>query len=336
MLLLDALACRNQSRPPVWLMRQAGRYMPEYRKLRQQHDFLDLCHCPELAAEVTLLPIHAFGMDAAILFSDILVVAEGLGFTVTFEESSGPHISPVLETTKQVDEIVVPNANEAFQYVADSIKLIKPSLKVPLLGFCGAPFTIASYLIEGRTSRDHKKTKQWLFRDPASFHKLLDKIADCSIDYLKLQIAAGVDAVQIFDSWASALAYPQFKEFSWYYLDKICKGLKSTGIPIILFCKGSSVFAPDLSKIDASAVSLDWNCDLKQMRARIPTNVALQGNLDPCVLYAHSKTIKHTVRKLLQDMKGDPGYIFNLGHGILPDMSPEAVKVLVETVQEGV
>lgn len=333
MLLLDALACRNQLRPPVWLMRQAGRYMPEYRKLREKHDFLTLCHNPELAAEVTLLPIRAFGMDAAILFSDILIVAEALGFKVVFEESAGPIISPVLESAAQVEKITIPNANEAFSFVAEEIKLLKKELKIPLLGFCGAPFTLASYLIEGRTSKDLKKTKQWLYKDPKSFHALLDKITDCSIAYLKLQIAAGVDAVQIFDSWANALAYPQFREFSYHYLSKICAALKSTNIPVILFCRGSSVFGTDLAEIAPAAVSLDWNCHLQKMRAQIPKNVAIQGNLDPAILYAPIQSIQKAVRGLIAEMQDDPGYIFNLGHGIYPDTPVDAVKALVEAVK---
>ena len=332
-LLLNALKCKNLSRPPVWLMRQAGRYMPEYRAIRSRHDFMTMCHTPELAAEITLLPLTVFGMDAGILFSDILVILEGLGFHVKVEDGIGPVITPALNNPNEVDQIVLPNTAEAFGYIAEAIKLIKQQTKKPLLGFCGAPFTVASYAIEGKTSKDLKKTKQWLYKDPHSFHMLLDKIADCTIEYLKLQIKAGVDAVQIFDSWANALAFPQFEQYSLFYLKKIIQSLEEYQVPIIVFCRGASLFAEDLIKASPHCISFDWNCSLKRMRAQIPSHIAIQGNLDPCLLYASRNTIQEAVKGLLSEMQGHKGYIFNLGHGILPDTPTDSVRALVDCVK---
>jgi len=333
-LFLDALKCEStSSRPPVWLMRQAGRYMPEYRALRMKYPFLQMCHTPELAAEVTLLPIRTFGMDAAILFSDILVIPEALKVGLHFDEGKGPIIENPLTSAADIDNLPPPDISEALQYVAEAIRLLKPELKIPLIGFSGAPFTVASYMIEGGTNRTLSKTKQWMFRDPGSFHRLLDHLATCTINYLNMQIEAGVDAIQLFDSWANVLAHAQFCDFSLEYLKRILAGLSRPDIPVILFCRGSSVFAPELASLSPAGVSLDWNVDLPQMRQIIPRNIALQGNLDPFVLYAPHDVIKKEVRSLLDRMKGEPGYIFNLGHGIFPDVSPDAVRVLVEEIK---
>lgn len=332
-LLLDALACENRARPPIWLMRQAGRYMPEYRALREKHSFSTMYKEPELAAKVTCLPIDTFGFDAAILFSDILVMAEAFGLGLHFEEKVGPIIDNPLSTEQDVDGLVIPKIDEKLHYVFKAIKMLKPQLKVPLIGFCGAPFTVASYMIEGKSSKDLKKTKRWMLSHPESFHRLLDKIAVSTIDYLKKQIEAGVDAIQIFDSWANTLAFPQFQEFSYAYLQKIRQELSQTNIPVILFCRGSSVFAEDLARMNPSCISLDWNCDIVKMRNRIPKHVALQGNLDPDVLYASKEILKKEIERILKGMKGDPAFIFNLGHGIMPDTPVDAVKMLVECVK---
>lgn len=332
-LLLNALLCRNKSRPPVWIMRQAGRYMPEYRALREKYSFLEMCHTPELVVEVTHLPIQHFGMDAAILFSDILMIAEASGIGLHFEEGIGPIIGRPLNSAADVDALSWPDISEKLNYVFSSIKLLRQQLKVPLLGFCGAPFTVASYMIEGKSSPDLKKTKQWMLREPMSFHCLLNKIADSTIEYLKLQIAAGVQAIQIFDSWAHVLGHVQFREFSLSYLQKIMLALNNSSIPIILFCRGSSVFARQLAELMPAGISVDWQADMTQMRSYIPNNIALQGNLDPHILYGDSSLIRKEVKRLLNGMQGDPGYIFNLGHGIHPDTPVGAVKTLVECVQ---
>lgn len=332
-LLLKSLRCCNYERAPIWIMRQAGRYMPEYRALRKQYSFLEMCHQPELIAEITQLPLRVFEMDAAILFSDILVIPEALGVGVRFEDGIGPIIERPLQSEKDIDALPSPNISEALHYVEKGIKLLRPQLKVPLIGFCGAPFTVASYMIEGGSSRDLRKTKQWMLRHPDSFHRLLSKIADCSIAYLKMQIGAGVQVIQIFDSWAHVLGHTQFQEFSLAYFDKILGAIKATDVPVILFCRGSSVFAQQLAQIQPAAVGLDWNSDIVHMRQSIPSTVALQGNLDPDILYADHAVIRKEARRILNGMKGDPAFIFNLGHGIHPDIPTDAVKVLVECVK---
>lgn len=332
-LFLDALQCRNASRPPVWLMRQAGRYLPEYRLIREKYSFLEMCHQPEIAAEVTLLPINTFGMDAAILFSDILVIPEALGRGLHFSEGKGPIIDRPIVSVDDIASLPKPNVKEALGYVAEAIRYVLPDLKIPLIGFSGAPFTVASYMIEGGSSPDLKKTKQWMLRDPESFHRLLSHIADCTIDYLNLQIDAGVHAIQIFDSWANALGYHQFHEFSLKYLKKLIRGLKNSDIPVILFCRGSSVFVRDLIEAAPQGISLDWNVDITKVRSYVPDTIALQGNLDPDILYAPSEVIKKEVERLLVGMRKEKGYIFNLGHGIKPDMPVEAVRTLVDTIK---
>lgn len=331
--LLEALKGENKAPPPVWLMRQAGRYMPEYRAIRARHSFLEMCHQPELIVEVTQLPLKAFGMDAAILFSDILVIPEALGVGLSFDEGKGPVIARPLRTEKDVDQLPSIHVPEKLDYVAMGIKLLQLELNVPLIGFCGAPFTIASYMIEGGGSRDLLKTKQWMLNHPESFHKLLGKIVDVTAQYLELQIQAGVDAIQIFDSWANYLSWSQFKEFSFAYMEQLTKRLKKYEIPVILFCRGSSVFASKLVEAAPQGISLDWNCDISLMRQMIPFSIALQGNLDPDILYAPRYKIEQEVTQLLNSMHGDPAFIFNLGHGIKPDTPYDAVKVLVDTVK---
>lgn len=331
-LLIEALYCRNQARAPVWLMRQAGRYMPEYRALRFKYSFLEMCHTPELIAEITQQPLKAFGMDAAILFSDILVIPEALGMGLRFDDAAGPVIERPLESAVDVSNLPKVDLREALDYVVQGIKLLHPSLNVPLIGFCGAPFTLASYMIEGKTSRDLRKTKQWMLRDPVSFHALLNRLADEAVAYLTMQVEAGVEAVQIFDSWAGVLGHAQFCEFSLAYLKKITDKIKSK-VPVILFCKGASVFASDLVQANPSAISMDWNAPLSRLRPMIPPSIAIQGNLDPDILYAPLPRLRQEVKALLDTMKGDPGYIFNLGHGITPEVPVEAVRELVDCVK---
>jgi len=331
---LDALGCRNHdAAPPLWLMRQAGRYMPEYRQLRRRHRFLDLCHTPELAAEVTLLPIKRFGMDAAILFSDILVIPEALGVGLDFDEGKGPVIANRIASERQIAELPDPDISEALGYVAETIRLLKPELEVPLIGFAGAPFTVASYMIEGGSSRTLQKTKQMLFSAPQQFHTLLDKIAKLTADYLNMQIRAGADVLQLFDSWANYLGPAQFEEFSLFYMKKIMERLESREVPLILFCKGSSLFAQKLAEARPAAISLDWNGDMAKIRKAVPHPIALQGNLDPDILCSSKEAIVKETRRILDGMKGDPGFIFNLGHGIRPDTPPEHVQLLIETVR---
>lgn len=331
---LKALAGKNSGRPPIWLMRQAGRYMPEYLKLRSKYSFLELCRTSNLATEVTLLPIKTFGFDAAILFSDILIIADSLGIEVEFHEGLGPLIKNTISNEVDVNNLSIKPPEEALSFVSKSIQMLKTQLDVPLIGFCGAPFTVASYFVEGKTSKDLKKSKQWLYKNPQGFHKLLDKITQSSIAYLKMQVAAGVDALQIFDSWAYLLSHETYREFAWKPLQKIVEALRPTKVPLILFSLGSANIAPALAELNPTAISIDWNSNLTHLRKKIPTSIALQGNLDPHLLYAPPPIIQYEVEKLLQSMKGDPSYIFNLGHGILPDTPVESVKTLIQTIHQ--
>lgn len=331
-LFLKALNCQNEGKPPVWLMRQAGRYLPEYRRLKEKYSFLQMCHTPELIVQVTKLPIDTFHLDAAILFSDILVIPEAFGLGLSFEDTKGPIIHRPIVTTDDVAALIQPDISTSLNYVQEGIKQLVKELNVPLIGFAGAPFTVASYMIEGGSSRDLKKTKQFMMRHPESFHQLLSKITSSTIDYLNMQIKAGVHALQIFDSWANFLSDSHFKEFSLTYLNKILLGLKSN-TPVILFCRGSSLVAPLLADIKPAGISIDWQANLSALRKIIPQNIALQGNLDPDILYGPHDFIRKEVKTLVNSMKNDPAFIFNLGHGMLPDMSPDAVKVLVDAVR---
>lgn len=329
---LQALYCQNSFGPPIWLMRQAGRHLASYRALRQQYSFLEMCHEPDLISHITLLPIKAYEMDAAILFSDILVVAEAMGVGLRFEDQVGPIIERPIMTRQDIEALPSPDISK-LEYVAKGIRQLKRQLHVPLIGFCGAPFTVASYMIEGRSSRDLKKTKRWMLRDPESFHILLNKIVDWSSAYLKMQIEAGVQAIQIFDSWANVLSHYSFREFSLNYLQLLLNQIRYTKIPAILFCRGSSVFAPQLAELQPAGIGLDWNCHMMDMRRKIDRSIALQGNLDPDILYAPLSRIENEVDRLLNEMEGDPGFIFNLGHGIAPDVTEEAVQTLVNSVK---
>jgi uroporphyrinogen decarboxylase len=332
-LFLNALTCQNRSRAPVWLMRQAGRYLPEYREMRAKHSLLEMFHTPELAAKVTHMPLKRYGFDAAILFSDILVVAEALGVGLAFEESVGPVIHRPINEERDIDNLSKKSVHESLGYVSEAIKAILVGLKVPLIGFCGGPFTIASYMIEGGSSKDLNKTKKWLMSNPQSFHKLLDRITQTSIDYINMQVDSGVQAIQIFDSWANYLGHGHFLEFSLAYLQKIINGIKNKDIPVILFCRGSSIFAKDMAAVKPAGISLDWNIDISEVRKIIPPTIAIQGNLDPDFLFAPTNILKNEVQRMLEIMEGDPGYIFNLGHGIKPNTPLDSVKVLVETIQ---
>lgn len=332
-LLIQALRRQNyEKRPPVWFMRQAGRYLPAYRQLRARYSFLEMCHQPALIAEVTQLPIDILGVDGAILFADILLPLEAFGLGLQFHDSVGPVIERPL--TPESNELPAVSMAEELAYVGEGIRELKKTLKVPLLGFAGAPFTVASYAIEGKTCRDWRKTKLWMLKDPTSFHRLLKTIATATIDYLNMQIDAGVDAIQIFDSWAHCLGAVQFREFSLAYMRLMIQALKSRGVPIILFCRGSSVFAGEMTAIGADAISIDWNADITKLRRWIPTAaVALQGNLDPDLLLAPPNKLLQEAAVILDGMYRDPGYIFNLGHGIHPETPVDTVKALVEFVK---
>jgi len=334
-LFIRAAQCRDTERPPVWMMRQAGRFMKEYWEIKNKYSFLEMCKTPEIAADVTMLPVDLLGIDAAILFSDILVTAEAMGGDLSFTQGVGPKFANPVRTATDIENLQT-DVNDRLQYVADAIKVIQQRLdgKIPLIGFAGAPFTVMSYLVEGGSSKDFKLTKLMLHNEPGLAHKLLDKITEVTIAYLNLQIAAGVNAVQIFDSWATALAWDDYKEFSHQYISRIIAGLNRKDIPVISFCKGSSVFAPLMAEAKPDVISVDWNADLLDIKKRLGPEMAVQGNLDPHVLYADKKVIKERIYRLFDRMKGEKGFIFNLGHGIMPDIPFENVKYAVEVIKE--
>lgn len=324
--LLRALRCQNEGRPPVWLMRQAGRYMPQYRKIKEGKSLLKMFHDPETIVKVSLLPIELLQVDAVILFSDILTILDGLNIRYDFPEGVGPVVLDPLENIRIIEPQI------AYTHISESIRELKKTLKVPLLGFAGAPFTIASYLIEGKTSRDLLKTKQWLFREPTSFMRLIDQITDATIAYLNWQIDAGVDAVQLFDSWANALNITEMRQVCLKSMGKVVEAMQKRNIPIILFARGSCLFAQELASLHPSAISLDWSGDLVDISRRIPGHIAVQGNLDPMVLFGPQELIHSKAEALLEGMKHHPGYIFNLGHGVLPETPFENVQFLVDYV----
>ncbi|MVN20587.1 uroporphyrinogen decarboxylase [Mucilaginibacter arboris] len=334
-LLLDAAFSKPTERPPVWMMRQAGRFMPQYWEIKNKYSFLEMCKTPEIAADVTMLPVDLLDVDAAILFSDILVTAEAMGGDLSFTQGIGPKFANPVRTLADIEKLET-EVGDKLQYVADAIKVIQQRLngKIPLIGFAGAPFTVMSYLVEGGSSKDFKLTKLMLHNEPGLAHRLLAKIATVTADYLNLQIAAGVNAVQIFDSWAQALSWDDYTEFSHRYITGIISKLNRKDIPVISFCKGSSVFAPLMAEAKPDVISIDWNVDLLDIKNRLPKEVAVQGNLDPHILYADKKVIKERIYRLFERMRGENGFIFNLGHGIMPDIPFDNVKYAVEVVKE--
>ena len=334
-LFLDAAFSRSTERPPVWMMRQAGRFMPEYWEIKNKYSFLEMCKTPEIAADVTMLPVDLLGIDAAILFSDILVTAEAMGGDLSFTQGVGPRFANPVRNERDIDALEV-EVLDRLQYVADAIKVIQQRLdgSIPLIGFAGAPFTVMSYLVEGGSSKDFKTTKLLMHNHPELAHKLLAKIAKVTTDYLNLQIAAGVNAVQIFDSWALALSWNDYQEFSHRYITEIIAGLNRKDIPVISFCKGSSVFAPVMAEAKPDVISVDWNADLLNIKKSLPEGIAVQGNLDPHILYADQPVIKKHILQLFERMRGEKGFIFNLGHGIMPDIPFSNVKYAIDVIKE--
>lgn len=331
-------ACKKEyiERTPIWIMRQAGRYLPEYRAVRQKADFLTMCRTPELAAEVTIQPVDIIGVDAAIIFSDILVIPEAMGMHLEMNEGTGPVFHHPVRTQKDVDALKIIDPFKDLKYVLDAVSLTKKELnnRVPLIGFAGSPWTLMTYMVEGKGSKNFSEIKKFIYNQPKLAHKLLDKIADAVTDYLSAKIEAGANAVQIFDTWGGILAPDEFEEFSLQYISKIISGLKKKNEPVIVFAKGVHYKLGKLSKCGADVIGLDWTMDLGQVREKIGKRVALQGNLDPTVLYADKTKIKSEAIKVLESYGRGSGHIFNLGHGILPDVPPENAKYLVEVVKK--
>ncbi len=333
-LLLKALRCEKVSRPPVWLMRQAGRYMPQYRALRKQHSLWEMFHHPEIAADVTCLPLELLKVDAAILFSDILVIAEALGLAVRFPEGKGPYVEPRITTQSQVDSLNYIPVEKSLDYVFKTIMTVKEKMDVPLIGFSGGPFTVASYFIDSASQYAFEQTKRWIKTSPKTLHCLLTKITEATIAYLEGQIRAGADVIQVFDSWANVLNDEEFALFSLPYLHQIVKALQPSGVPVILFCRNSSLRAEALAALLPTGISFDWHLPMCELRQKVPLPIAVQGNFNPEFLKSPPEKIRAGVKELLVSMQDQLGFIVNLGHGITPDIPLENVRTFVEAVKE--
>ena len=328
-------------RTPVWMMRQAGRYLPEYRAVRSQAgDFMSLCKNTELACEVTLQPLERYEMDAAILFSDILTIPDAMGLGLYFETGEGPKFHKPVRTAADIENLQVINTAKDLPYVTDTVTMIRRELngRVPLIGFSGSPWTLATYMIEGQSSRDFARAKTMLYTQPALMHQLLDKLALSVIDYLNAQIIAGAQVVQIFDTWGGALSHAAYQEFSLAYMQKIVAGLirhhDGRDVPVILFTKGGGLWLEAMADTGCHCLGLDWTMDIARARERVGDKVALQGNMDPAVLRADPAVIEQQVAAILRGFGQGSGHIFNLGHGITPDIDPEHVKVFIDAVHK--
>jgi uroporphyrinogen decarboxylase len=331
-------ACRGEEvdYTPVWMMRQAGRYLPEYQEVRGKVTFLELCKNPDLAAEVTIQPIDILGVDAAILFSDILVPLEAMGLTLEFHEKIGPVFPDPVRNRQSVDRLIIPDPEEHLGFVMDTIRLLRRELanKVPLIGFAGAPFTLATYLIEGGSSKFFFETKKMMFADPELYSSLLEKITECTSKYLQAQAAAGAQALQIFDSWAGVLAPGDFERFALPYVKRIIADLQDTGVPIIYFANNGATLL-DLSKTSgADVLGLDWRVDIGKAVQQIGPGIAVQGNMDPLALFLPENEMRERVKRILAGASQAHGHIFNLGHGIHQFTPPSQAKIFIDAVHE--
>ena|SRR5580765_1949577 len=316
-------------------MRQAGRYLPEYRAIREKTDFLTLCKTPELASEVTVQPVDIIGVDAAILFSDILVIPEAMGMHLEIIESKGPIFDDPIRSRSDLGRLNTDGITDRLQYVMDAIAVTKEKLagRVPLIGFSGAPWTLATYMVEGKGSRNFDTIKRFIYSDPAAAHELLQILADAVIDYLNAKVRAGCDAVQIFDTWAGILSPWDLEEFSLRYIKYICERLETNGAPVIVFAKGVNDLGK-IAQIKCDVIGLDWTMEIGAARATVGAEKALQGNLDPCVLFAPKEKIRQETERILERFGSGSGHIFNLGHGILPTTQVENTQYLVSCVKE--
>lgn len=331
-------ACKRQDveRTPIWIMRQAGRYLPEYRAVRAKSDFLTMCKTPELAAEVTIQPVDIIRVDAAILFSDILVIPEAMGMHLEMNEGKGPVFPSPIRTFSDAKKLKKIDPTKELKYVLDAVTLTKKNLnnRVPLIGFSGSPWTLLTYMVEGKGSKNFSEVKKLIYNNPELAHSVLDKLANTVTDYLSAKIEAGCNAVQIFDTWGGILSQKDFEEFSLRYVEKIISQIKRKDEPVIFFAKGVHFNLSKLANIGADVLGLDWNMDLGEVRKQVGNKVALQGNMDPTVLYANKNYIREEAIRVLKSFGKGNGHIFNLGHGILPDIDPENVKALVQFVKE--
>ncbi len=338
---LRALLKQPVDRTPIWIMRQAGRYLPEYRATREKAgDFMSLCMNPDLACEVTLQPLQRFDLDAAILFSDILTIPDAMGLGLYFETGEGPRFKNPIRTASDIKNLPVPDPEVELRYVMDAVRTIRRELNgsVPLIGFSGSPWTLATYMIEGSGSKTFSKAKTMLFDQPELAHALLEKIAESVTSYLNAQVAAGAQALMIFDTWGGSLNPQMYQMFSLDYMQKIVSNLtrESDGrqVPVVLFTKGGGQWLNKMADTGCDALGLDWTTNIASAKAQVGNRVALQGNMDPNTLYASPEIIRSEAAKILKDFGTGEGHVFNLGHGITPDINPEHVKVLVDSVHE--
>ncbi|MCB1814566.1 MAG: uroporphyrinogen decarboxylase [Candidatus Competibacteraceae bacterium] len=339
--LLKALMRQPVDRTPIWIMRQAGRYLPEYRATRARAgDFMSLCQNPELACEVTLQPLARFELDAAILFSDILTIPDAMGLGLSFAEGEGPQFACPVRNAADIERLGVIDPEQELRYVTDAVRLIRQELngRVPLIGFSGSPWTLATYMVEGASSKNYALIKGLLFDQPQLLHRLLDVTAKSVVAYLNAQVAAGAQALMIFDTWGGILSPQHYREFSLRYMASIVEGLtrqaEGRPVPVVLFTKGGGAWLEAIAEVGPDAVGLDWTINIAEARRRVGQQVALQGNLDPCALYASAERIRTEVAAILADYGTGPGHVFNLGHGVHPEIDPEHVKILVDAVHE--
>ncbi|MEY3220516.1 MAG: uroporphyrinogen decarboxylase [Pseudomonadota bacterium] len=334
---LRALKRQTVDYTPIWLMRQAGRYLPEYRATRAKAgNFMALCQNPDLACEVTLQPLARFKLDAAILFSDILTIPDAMGLGLYFNEGEGPQFERPIKNFADIQQLTVPDPERELKYVMDAVRLIRRELngRVPLIGFSGSPWTLATYMVEGGSTKTFSKIKALIYNEPAAAHQLLDVLAQSVSIYLQAQISAGAQAVMIFDTWGGVLTKKDYLTFSLTYMQKIVDSLPKNDVPVILFTKGGGAWLEEIAASGCSAMGLDWQTELGDARRRVGDKVALQGNLDPSMLYANPDKIRAEVADLLADFGKGSGHIFNLGHGIHPNIDPENVLALVDAVHE--
>jgi uroporphyrinogen decarboxylase len=338
---LRALLRQPVDMTPVWMMRQAGRYLPEYKATRAKAgDFLSLCKNPELACEVTLQPLDRFPLDAAILFSDILTIPDAMGLGLYFGEGEGPRFERPLRNQADIDALPIPDPEGELRYVMDAVRVIRRELngRVPLIGFSGSPWTLATYMVEGGSTKNFALSKGMMFEQPALMHALLGKLAQSVTQYLNAQIAAGAQAVMIFDTWGGTLAPPDYRDFSLNYMQQIVQGLTRENdgrqVPVVLFTKGGGQWLEMMADTGCDALGLDWTTDIGEARARVGDRVALQGNMDPCTLYASPQVIRNSVGEILAAYGKGSGHVFNLGHGIHPGINPEHAGAMIDAVHE--
>lgn len=334
---LRACAQRDLHYIPVWYMRQAGRYQPEYREIRKKYSLLEICRHPEVCYEVTKLPVDQLGVDAAILFSDIMVPIGPMGLAFDIREGVGPVIESPIRSLQDVDRLQAFQPEEALPHVLETIRLLKRDLSVPLIGFTGAPFTLASYMVEGGPSRSYVKTKQLMWREPQVWMRLMDKLSDMIVMYLTAQVQAGAAAVQVFDSWVGSLAPRDYQKYVWPTMKRIFAGLEKTGVPLIYSGVGTGELLSLMAETGAHVVSIDWRVPLDKARERMPRSVALQGNLDPIMLFGPWSALEERTREIIDEGIADGGFIFNLGQGIVhhnPPIDPDVLRRLTAFVHE--